>query len=196
MKEITSAWPGNPVKQWMRVDWGGIANGCCVREGVVGVMFSILLASIILYKAVIDRQRRLDESQTLPYQETDKQAEDWMSQYQKDPVAEEQVTVPTAPLQEVPKATYEAMFRHQHGSSEAPQPQLDSGLISAARIVIDKRTEEAKKIKADAMLADLQSTEASAPLSANETLVASTLSSVPLPTNEDVHPPAVDDLEF
>ena len=69
-----------------------------------GVMFSILLASIILYKAVIDRQRRLDESQTLPYQETDKQAEDWMSQYHKHPVAEEQVTGPTAPLQEVPKA--------------------------------------------------------------------------------------------
>ena len=68
-----------------------------------GVMFSILLASIILYKAVIDRQRRLDESQTLPYQETDKQAEDWMSQYQKDPVAEEQVTVPTAPLQKSQK---------------------------------------------------------------------------------------------
>ena len=143
-----------------------------------------------------DRQRRLDESQTLPYQETDKQAEDWMSQYQKDPVAEEQDEVPTAPLQEVPKATYEAMFRHQHGSAEAPQPQVDSGLISAASIVLDKRTEEAKKIKADAMLADLQSTEASAPLSANETLVASTLSSVPLPPNEDVHPPAVDDLEF
>ena len=60
----------------------------------------------------------------------------------------------------------------------------------------DKRTEEAKKIKADAMLADLQSTKASAPLSANETLVASTSSSVPLPPNEDVHPPAVDDLEF
>ena len=106
------------------------------------------------------------------------------------------MTAQAAPLQEVPKATYEAMFRHQHGSAEAPQPQVDSGLISAASIVLDKRTEEAKKIKADAMLADLQSTEASAPLSANETLVASTSSSVPLPPNEDVHPPAVDDLEF
>ena len=160
-----------------------------------GVMFSILLASVILYKAVIDRQRRLDESQTLPYQETDKQADDWMSQYQKEPVVGEQVSAPAAPLQEVPKATYEAMFRHQHGSAEAPQPQVESALISAASIVLDKRTEEAKKSKADAVLADLQSSGASAPLSANETLVQPTSSSVPLPPGADV-PPPVDDLEF
>ena len=179
------------------IDWGGMANTAVAYvKAWSGVMFSILLASIILYKAVIDRQRRLDESQTLPYQETNKQAEDWMSQYQKDPVAEEQVTGPTAPLQEVPKATYEAMFRHQHGSAEAPQPQVDSGLISAASIVLDKRTEEARKSKADAMLSDLQSTGGSAPLSANETLVAPSPSSVPLPSNEGAHPPAVDDLEF
>ncbi|MDP6200026.1 MAG: hypothetical protein QF531_04570, partial [Candidatus Poseidonia sp.] len=85
---------------------------------------------------------------------------------------------------------------HQHGSAEAPQPQVDSGLISAASIVLDKGTEEAKKSKADAMLADLQSTGASAPLSANETLIAPSSSSVPLPSKKDVHPPAVDDLEF
>ena len=119
-----------------------------------------------------------------------------MSQYQKEAVPGEQMTAPAAPLQEVPKATYEAMFRHQHGSAEAPQPQVDSGLVSAASIVLDKRTEEARKSKADAMLSDLQSTGGPAPLSANETLIAPSSSSVPLPSNEGAHPPAVDDLEF
>ncbi|MEL0267273.1 MAG: hypothetical protein VW945_07235, partial [Candidatus Poseidoniales archaeon] len=98
--------------------------------------------------------------------------------------------------QHVPKATYEAMFRHQHGSAEAPQPQIDSGLISAASIVLDQRTQEANKNKANEMLADLQPAGPSAPLAANQALVEPSSSSVPLPTNSEVHPPAVDDLEF
>jgi hypothetical protein len=159
-------------------------------------MFSILLASIILYKAVIDRQRRLDESHILPYQETDEQAEDWISKYQKEPVVQAQDASPAALLQHVPKATYEAMFRHQHGSSQAPQPHVEKGLVSAASIVLDQRTEEANKNKANEMLADLQTAGPSAPLAANQALVEPPSSSVPLPTNSEVHPPAVDDLEF
>lgn len=179
------------------IDWGGMANTAVAYvKAWSGVMFSILLASIILYKAVIDRQRRLDESHILPYQATDEQAEDWMSQYQKEPVVQAQDASPAAPPQQVPKATYEAMFRHQHGSSQPPQPHVEKGLVSAASIVLDQRTEDANKNKANETLADLQTAGPSAPLAANQALVEPSSSSVPLPTNREVHPPVVDDLEF
>lgn len=179
------------------IDWGGMASTAVeYAKAWSGVMFSILLASVILYKAVVDRQRRLDESQTLPYQEAEKQAEDWMSQYQKEPVEAEKLAGSVPPLQEVPKATYEAMFRHQHGSAEVAQPKVDSGLVSAATLVLDQRTEDANKNEANEMLADLQLTESVEQLAANQTLLEPTTPSVPLPSNDEVHPSPVDDLEF
>ena len=100
------------------------------------VAFSIFLASAILYKAVIDRQRRIEEIETLPYQQTSEHSEDWMSQYQTE-TPEPKTEVQTGPVQEVPKATYEAMFRHQHGVAEPTRASVDTALVAAATDVLD-----------------------------------------------------------
>lgn len=179
------------------VDWGGVANTAVEYvKAWSGVMFSILLASVILYKAVIDRQRRLEESHTLPYQEAEGRSEDWMSQYQKEPVEPDSVVEPGSIPQEVPKATYEAMFRHQHGTAQTPQPQVDSGLVSAATLVLDKKAEESNTSKAYQALPDLESSVTTEAIPTHLTVEEVPTPSVPLPSNEDAHTAPVDDLEF
>ena len=195
------------------IDWGGMAaTAVSYVKAWAGVLFSVLLASIILYKAVLDRQRRLEASQLLPYQDTPQQAEDWMDQYRKEPTETAYPAEPPAPLNEVPKSTYEAMFRHQHGAPETARAVVEPGLVSAASLVLDRGTEEANKNKANEMLSTLQSEGVSAPLPSNQALTKQpapstqsrpshvpnqrSVSSVPLPSNEDVNQPPVDDLEF
>ena len=101
---------------------------------------SILFAGVILYKAVIDRERRLEQNNTLPYQETEHSANDWLSNYQTEPSAAEE----PPPVEEsvaVPKAAYEAMFRQQHGSSEPQVQTVDSSLVNAANDVLGSRSD-------------------------------------------------------
>ena len=119
-----------------------------------------------------------------------------MGQYQKE--AEETLTVApsSSPAQEVPKATYEAMFRHQHGVPETPRPAIDSQLVSAASLVLDQRTEEANKNKADQLLGNLQSQGASVPLPANQALAQQPASTAPPLSSDGAKSPPVDDLEF
>ena len=179
------------------IDWGGMAATAVLYvKAWAGVVFSVFLASVILYKAVIDRRSRLEESHVLPYQKSAEQPEDWMGQYQKE--AEETLTVApsSSPAQEVPKATYEAMFRHQHGVPETPRPAIDSQLVSAASLVLDQRTEEANKNKADQLLGNLQSQGASVPLPANQALAQQPASPAPPLSDDGANSPPVDDLEF
>ena len=149
-------------KQWQPkvaeeepIDWAGLANTAVLYlKAWSGVLFSIALAGVVLYKAVIDRERRLEQGSIMPYQEQ-ASADDWLKQYQKEP--EEAVsTEPKEPLQPVPKETYEAMFRHEHGEPSAPQAPVDSALVGAASVVLDQRTEDISKAKADDLLASIQ----------------------------------------
>lgn len=127
------------------IDWSGMASTVVLYvEAWWGVVFSVFLASAILYKAVIDRQRRIEENGTLPYQQTSEGSDDWMAQYQTEPSVPEP-DVQAAPVQEVPKATYEAMFRHQHGVAEPTRASVDTTLVAAATVVLDRQTEEASK---------------------------------------------------
>ena len=161
-----------------------------------GVVFSVLLASIILYKAVIDRRSRLEESRVLPYQKSAEQPEDWMGQYQKEADATSTVAPSSPPLEEVPKATYEAMFRHQHGVPETARPAIDSQLVSAASLVLDQRTEEVNKNEGDQLPGSLQSEGVSVPLPANPALAQEPASPAPPLSNDGANNSPVDDLEF
>ena len=132
-------------------------------------ILSVALASLIIYKAVIDRQRRQERAATLPYQEVGETAEDWMSRYQDDqPVEPAPVETPTV---SVSKETYQAMFRHQHGSAPPAQPAVDPALVSEATSVLDKGP----------------TSEAS--------VVVSERDHEP-PSAKEAPPPPVDDLEF
>ena len=82
---LGSAWQANEAEN-EGTDWGEMASTAVLYvKAWAGVILSVLVASVILYKAVIDRQRRMDEPQRLPYQETEDKAEDWMSRYQTAP---------------------------------------------------------------------------------------------------------------
>ena len=82
----------------------------------------------------------MKESETLPYQKVSQSSDDWMQQYQTEtpePITEQ----PTVPIQEVPKETYEAMFRHQHGVAKPVRESVDSTTIATASAVLDRQLE-------------------------------------------------------
>ena len=176
------------------LDWRGMASTAVLYvKAWSGVLFATLFAGVVIYKAVIDRNRRLEQEAVLPYQE--QSADDWLQQYQKEPEIETTQT-PREPLAPVPKATYEAMFRHEHGQASIPSAPVNAGLVNAASIVLDQRTEDISKAKAD----DLLSTIATKPVvaSTSEPEPTREAASVPLPKVKDKPSPteAVDDLEF
>ncbi len=149
-------------KQWQPqevvdegVDWGGLASTAVLYlKAWSGVLFAILVAGVIIYKAVIDRERRLETEHVLPYQEQSS-ADDWLQQYRKEPEPEMPEPV-QAPLEPVPRETYEAMFRHTHGEASVPNTPVETTLVEAANLVIDKRTEDISRTKADELLASIQ----------------------------------------
>lgn len=180
-------------------DWGAMANTAVLYlKAWSGVLLAIVFASLVIYKAVIDRDRRLEQQGLLPYQETTPE-DDWMAQYRKEPAAD-QVEVPRPePLQAVPKETYEAMFRHTHGQAEQPQVPVDGALVTAATVVLDKRTEEFGKAKADALLSSVQAlSSTSPPPQVGEPPSTSASPALRLPENgtSSATVPINDDLEF
>jgi hypothetical protein len=178
------------------IDWSGMASTVVLYvEAWWGVVFSVFLASAILYKAVIDRQRRLEENEILPYQQTSNQSDDWMLRYQTETPATEP-EVQAGPAQEVPKAAYEAMFRHQHGMAEPTSASVDNTLVAAATVVLDRRTEEASKSKADALLENIQSQGVATPFVADSALVQSPAEPVLPAKSQASKSEAIDDLEF
>ena len=92
-----------------------------------------------------------------------------MSRYQDDQ------TVQPAPVEtptvSVSNETYQAMFRHQHGSAPPAQPALEPALVSAANSVLDK-----------------------GPASQPSVAVSERVHEPPSP--KEAQPPPVDDLEF
>ena len=178
------------------IDWSGMASTVVLYvEAWWGVVFSIFLASAILYKAVIDRQRRIEENATLPYQETSDRSDDWMNQYQTE-TSEPEPDVQVAPVQHVPKATYEAMFRHEHGVAEPTRASVDTTLVAAATVVLDRQTEETSKSEANGAHANVQPQGVGTPLEVNSALVQSPAEPTSPPTSQASSSESIDDLEF
>ena len=192
---LGAAWQPNPDGD-EGIDWEEMIDTVVLYvKAWWGVVASILLAGVIIYKAVLDRERRMEHQTTLPYQETDTSAEDWMSQYRDQSTAEPE-PAPIQPTQQVPKETYQAMFRHQHGASQPSQPPVDSNLVSAATVVLDARTEEVSKEKANSLLDSLPEGPQPRPLLANQQLAKMDGTRVPLPESASKANEPVDDLEF
>jgi hypothetical protein len=118
-----------------------------------------------------------------------------MNQYKEKEVE----AIPAAtvqPTQSVPKETYEAMFRHRHGVPEQGRTPVDAALVSAATVVLDVRTEEAKKKQADALLETVESGGQHQPLAAIDNISAGKTEKVPLPVSNVKPKEPLDDLEF
>ncbi len=190
---LGQAWMPNDADE-EGVDWRGLASTAVLYvKAWWGVGFSILLASIILYKAVIDRQRRMEEQETLPYQKSSQSSDDWMLKYQTE-TPKPEPEVQAVPPQEVPKATYEAMFRHQHGTAEPMQGRMDTSLVAAATVVLDRRMEEGigDKLKPD----NIKSTDVSASFEMNIAATEPFQTDTRPTTTEPVVREPIDDLEF
>ncbi len=138
------------------MDWKGMATTAVLYlKAWSGVLLAIVFAGLVIYKAVIDRERRLQEQTILPYQETTAE-DDWMARYRKEPEAEQAPEPPREPLAPVPKDTYEAMFRHEHGLPHQAIAPVEAELVNAATLVLDRRTEDLSKAKADDILAAIK----------------------------------------
>jgi len=178
------------------VGWSAVADTAVLYiKAWWGVAASIIAASAILYKAVVDRERRVKQQGTLPYQEADTSADAWMEQYQQ----KEPPLTPSTPHQkggEVPKATYEAMFRHQHGSPEPSQTPVDSRLVSAATVVLDAGTKEAEKRITSTQPAPVQTGDVTPSLAESASGSTEHHEQVSLPSSDNVGKVPVDDLEF
>lgn len=193
---LGQAWQPQPEEE------GGIAWGDMASTAVLylkawsGVLLAIVFAGGIIYKAVIDRERRLEQQQLLPYQEPST-SDDWMKQFEREPEPVVEGSTAQVPLQAVPKATYEAMFRHTHGQPAQAQTPVEPALVNAATIVLDQRTEEKNKTQADQMLASLQRNEIASPLPSLEPLPPKENEPLPgQPLEKPTPAPPTDDLEF
>ena len=199
------------------LDWNQIAaTSWAYTKAWSGVIFAIIFSGLIIYKALIDRQRRIDNDATLPYQHVQSEASDWMDKFQPPVVsASESNTVKDAP--QVPKEAFEAVFRQQAGTSNPAAPPVDERLREAATLVLDARTTQANLEKADALLGEIQTKGTALPHPLNQKLEPQNHSSnltvrqdphnvmpaqpkkatekaqVPLP---DLNPKVDDDLEF
>ncbi len=135
------------------IDWGGLAStGWLYLKAWSGVLVAIVISGLIIFKAVKDREHRMLQATTLPYQEVSTAgAEDWMKHFQPQPDVVKQPSV----LQQAPvvdASAYEQHFRQQHGEASMAQPSVDPKLVNAATLVLDQRTEEAHRHKADMLL--------------------------------------------
>jgi hypothetical protein len=142
---LGSEWQPQQVEE-NGLDWGGMASTAFAYvKAWSGVIFSIALAGGIIYKAMIDRERRMNASNLLPYQQVEATADDWMNQFSKQDEEPPQPPQPTAAP--VAKATFEAMFRQSNGQASVAQAPVDTTLVAAATLVLDQRTKEASASK-------------------------------------------------
>ena len=96
--------------------------------------------------------------------------------------------MPAQPAPAVPKATYEAMFRHQHGTSEPTMNEVKPSLVAAANDVLGSTPTP----QSQGTNLPLPGEKTPAP---NETKLASNTETVASVANETFAEP-VDDLEF
>jgi hypothetical protein len=101
------------------------------------VVISIMVAGVIIYKAVIDRDRRLSEQTLLPYQQIETDSNDWMNKFRtKDVDSAEPAAAPTGPK-------HSDVARMQATSSPSQQtPPVEPRLVEAASIILGKGIEE------------------------------------------------------
>ena len=151
-------------------DWGALgATAWAYTKAWSGVILAIIFSGLIIYKSLIDRQRRLDSEGVLPYQNVKTDATDWMKKYESASESPE-TTAPVVTSQQISKDAFEAEFRRQSGNSSPAATPVDATLRDAAALVLDTRTEQATLQKADNLLEQIQSEGAAQPHPLNHSL--------------------------
>lgn len=181
---------GTPWQDSKEVDegrnWNQIAaTAWAYTKAWSGVIFAIIFSGLIIYKALTDRQRRIQSDAILPYQNVESDASDWMNKFQPATVpASEPTLMNDAP--QVPKEAFEAVFRQQAGTSHPSAPPVDERLRDAATLVLDARTTQASLEKADSLLGEIQTKGTAQPHPLNQKLEPQNHSST-LTVRQDPH---------
>ncbi len=151
-------------------DWAELAaTSWAYTKAWSGVIFAIIFSGLIIYKALTDRQRRLENDAILPYQQVESDASDWMNKFDPAPASPtEPVRVEKAP--QVTRESFEAVFRQQAGTSTPAAEPVDERLREAATLVLDARTTQARLEKADQLLGEIQTEGTAIPHPLNQKL--------------------------
>ncbi len=151
-------------------NWGELgATAWAYTKAWSGVFFAVIFSGLVIYKALIHRQRRLDKDGVLPYQDVKTDANDWMKQYQSEAQPHEQVE-PLAGPQQVSKEDFKDAFRRKSSNSTPSHEPVNQDLRAAASLVLDVRTEQMRLQKADSLLDEIRTGGVAKPHPLNESL--------------------------
>lgn len=171
-----------------------------------GVLLALAFSVGIVAAAVRARQRRNEEQSTLPYQKVSESADDWMAKFNAVPSTEAPPPPSTPEAQPMAAEAFEQAFRRQHGHTAPPQAPVNAALVSAAQLVLEKRTDERELQRADDLLRSLNRGETATPMmdlpppasSQQSSNPPAPVTSPPPPSNTATSPARVadDDLDF
>jgi len=129
-----------------------------------GVLLALAFSIGIVAAAVRARQRRNEEQSTLPYQEVKESADDWMAKFNMPQASEAPPPAPIPEAQPMAAEAFEQAFRRQHGHTTPSQEPVNTDLVSAAQLVLEKRTDERELQRADDLLQSLNRGETASPM--------------------------------
>ena len=129
-----------------------------------GVLLALAFSVGIVAAAIRARQRRNEEQSTLPYQKVSESADDWMAKFNAAPSTDAPAPASVPEAQPMAAEAFEQAFRRQHGHTAPPQAPVNTALVSAAQLVLEKRTDERELQRADDLLRSLNKGETATPM--------------------------------
>jgi len=118
-----------------------------------GFIVTVLFSGLIIYKAVLDRNKRLEEQKALeiPFEEKTTETDaDWLAKFQRKEVQED-----NSQNIEVPKDAFETMFRMRAQPKEVAQP-IDRDVKEQSTMVLQQGELERSKHQANRILDTIQ----------------------------------------
>ena len=104
------------------------------------VVISIAVAGIIIYKAVIDRERRMSEQSILPYQQVDEGADGWLKKFKGGEPEDNRPPSPTTFAPTGDLSTMQSLVQAQPLPSRQ-DPPVEPRLVEAASLILGKDLE-------------------------------------------------------
>ncbi|MCH1537321.1 MAG: hypothetical protein L7S48_02815 [Candidatus Poseidonia sp.] len=108
------------------------------------VVMSVMVAGVIIYKAVIDRERRMNEEAILPYQQISGDAHDWIEKFRGNDSNSAQPT--SSATSALTGNTYENVEQMQVQNAPSPRaPPIEPRLVEAASLILGRGIEEQRE---------------------------------------------------
>ena len=119
-----------------------------------GVIISILISGLILFKAITDREKRLEQESEIqePIESKAEETEnDWLAKFQKKQTSTHQDEI----QHQVPKAAFETMFKMRAQPKDEAQI-VDEAVQIASKEIIEKGNQQRRQDEANQLLSNIQ----------------------------------------